>query len=376
MTDRMHMSVTMRWLTRGTQRGATLTGYALIMSGMVAVSLGAVQGLDRGSTEVLEATGDSIGESRPTRDELAEAIEEEDPNPDPDPDPDPPATYDWGMTYAGVIQASGGSGDICIVNDGGEPKSATCSTSTGNFEFYDNADDDGDLLQLRLDGQCVTRVSTNAATVLEPCQNGNADQLWLQTPSGNLASEGGPGECIDIEGGVSGGQSLLSYNCHGGANQTFSFPGPYVPPITAVTSLAASEATLTPPMQLAGDGSIYAPEGTGTTLNSPDPSLGTATFTFTVEDGGQYKINGSVYAEASPSHGNNDSFWVETTIDGVVDTYKWGFGGDSTPHNDFVNDDNGGPDVVIDVPAGATFTVRVMVREDGSHLSSLNLVKI
>lgn len=367
-TDRKTM------LQRLRQRGATLTGYALIMAGMVAVSLGAVEGLDRGSTEVLENTGASIGESRPTRDQLAEAIEEEDPDPDTEPEePDP--TYDWGMVYDGVIQASGGSDDLCIVNDGGDAKTAPCTTSTGLFEFFDNDDDDGDLLQLRIDGLCVTRITTNGPTALAACQDGNADQLWLQTPSGNLASEGGPGECIDIEGGVGAGRSLLSYNCHGGANQTFSFPGPYVPPVTAVTSVDASSATLTAPMQLAPDGSIYAPDGTGRSINTPDPSLGTATFTFTVEAGGDYKINGSVYAE-EPDAGGNNSFWIETTIDGVTDVYKWGFGTNTTPENDFVNDNNGGDDVVITVPDNATFTIRVIVREDGAHLSSLNLVQL
>lgn len=352
------------------------------MSTMVAGSLLAIDGLDRGSTEVLETTADDIGEARPTRDELAASISEEDPDDGSidTPDPDPVDTYSWDESYEGIIQTANG---LCIVDDGGEPKTADCSTSAGSFNFFDNLDDDTDQVQIRLDGLCVTRVSANAPTTLAACQDGNDGQMWLQTASGSLvnaaspATAASPGECLDVEGGLGGpGSTMLSYECHGNSNQAFSFPGPYVPPIIAVLSVDASSATVSAPMQLAGDGTIFTPEGTGRSLDSPDPSLGSATFTFTVETGGEYKIDGLVYAETVPNTGNNDSFWITTNIDGVVEDYKWGFGNKTSLASDFVNDNNGGADVVIDVPAGTTFTIQVSTREDGAHLQSLTLVPV
>jgi len=358
------------------QRGASLTGYALIMSGMVAVSLGAVQGLDRGSTDVLEATGDSIGEARPTRDELALVITEEDPDDGSleGPPPGPTPTYSWQSDYTGIIQTTNG---FCIADTSGAARTENCSTgASGSMEFFDNADDDNDQVQIRVNGLCVTRIGTNQPAALASCQDGNDDQMWLQTPSGNLANGGAPGECLDIDAFNAGaaGAQVFVWGCHGGSNQTFSFPGPYVPPVAAVTSVLASNASLTGAFQLDGGGYISAPDGTGRNLTTAG-TLGTATFTFAVPAAGQYKINGSVFT--GPGTGSDDSFWVTTSLDGHSSAHAWGISGGLSPHDDFVNTDNGGPDLVLDVPAGGeTFSIIISVREDGASLGSLNLVAL
>ncbi len=356
------------------QRGASLTGYALIMSGMVAVSLGAVEGLDRGSTEVLEATGNSIGEARPTRGELALVIAEDDPGDINPPPPGPTPTYSWQSDYTGIIQTPNG---FCVVDNGGNPQTANCSTgASGSMEFFDNADDGNDQVQIRVNGLCVTRVGTNQPATLSACQNGNDDQMWLQTPSGNLANGGAPGECLDIDAAAAGsaGAEVYVWGCHGGTNQTFSFPGPYVPPVAVVTSVPASSAALTGNFQLDGAGFISAPEGTGSNTSTAG-TLGTATFTFTVPAAGDYKISGSVFR--GPGNGTDDSFWVSTSLDGHATPAAWGVSSGSSPHDDFVNIDNGGVDRVITVPAGGeTFSIIVSVREDGTSLGSLTLVAL
>lgn len=355
------------------QRGATLTGYALLMSAMVAVSLGALRGLDEGSTEVLEATGDSIGEARPTRDQLALLVTEEDPNDITGPPTPPVPTYDWSSSYTGVIQTPEG---FCVVDNGGVLETAVCTTAaSGEVEFFDNLDDDTDEVQIRANGLCVTRVSTNSPAVLAACQDGNADQMWLQTPSGNLANGGAPGECLDVDGAnaSSAGATMFNWGCHGNANQTFSFPGPYVPPVTAVLSVPSTSATLTGAFVLDGNGLITAPNGSGNSYNSPGTSIATATFTFTVEDAGDYRISGSTIAP----NGADDSFWVTTSLDGNATGYMWGVDRSSSPQADFVNTNNGGgPDAVLTIPAGTTFTITVSVREDGTSLESLTLVPV
>ncbi len=282
----------------------------------------------------------------------------------------------WLSDYTGIIETPNG---FCVVDNGGNPETDNCSTGgSGSMEFFDNADDDNDQVQIRVNGLCVTRVGTNQPAVLASCQNGNDDQMWLQTPSGNLANGGAPGECLDIDGAAAGspGAQVYVWGCHGGTNQTYSFPGPYVPPVAVVTSVPASSAALTGNFQLDGNGFISAPNGTGTSTSAPNTSLGTATFTFTVPAAGQYKINGSVFR--GPGDGTDDSFWVSTSLDGHATTTAWGISSGSTAHDDFVNTGNGsGPDLVLTVPAGGeTFSIIVSVREDGTSLGSLNLVAL
>ncbi len=52
------------------ERGATLTGYALTVALVVVMGLGSMELLDRTSEEVLRETGDQIGDMRPTLGEL------------------------------------------------------------------------------------------------------------------------------------------------------------------------------------------------------------------------------------------------------------------------------------------------------------------
>lgn len=359
-------------LSRLGQRGATLTSYAIIMSTMVVGSLGAVKALDEGSTEVLETTGDTIGEARPTRAELAESITEEDPDGSIDPpDPDPTATYDWQSEYIGIIETPQG---FCVSAVGNDVKTADCTTApSSSLEFFENADDDNDNMQLRVDGLCVTYINDDAPVALAACQDGNDSQMWLKTPSGNLANAGEPGQCLDVNNSQSGaaGAQVLTWNCHGNPNQTFGFPGPYVPPVSEVTSVDASSAALAGNFELDADGFVHSPNGNG--YNSTPGAGGTATFTFTVADAGQYRISGSVIAP----NGGDDSFWVTTSLDGNTQAYLWDTVRSSTPATDFVNNrSNSSADVVLDIPAGATFTIVVSQREDNTRLGNITLIPV
>lgn len=333
---------------------------------MVVLSLGSLKALEEGSTEVLDSTGDSIGEARPKRSELAALITEEDPGGGPitPPTTDPPPTYAWQAGYGGIITTSAG---LCVGNTGGEPRTAECSANGAvQTQFFDNTDDDSDQVQVRVDGLCMTRISDDAVAALAACQDGNDDQLWLQTGSGNLASVGSPGQCLDIDGGAVGspGADVYVWNCHGGGNQAFTFPGAYVPPAQpAVLSVGAADAVLTGAFELDGNGFLYAPNG------APNPA-GSATFTFTVADAGQYRMSGSVIAP----NGGDDSFFVTTSLSSQ--RYVWGVTRSTSPTTDFVNDGNGGADVVLDIPAGTTLTVVLDEREDGTRLGSLTLVAV
>lgn len=62
------------------ERGATLTGYALLMSGLVVISLGAIQAMNTSSDAVLSDTGDAVGNPRLS-------VEETKTNPVPSPPP-------------------------------------------------------------------------------------------------------------------------------------------------------------------------------------------------------------------------------------------------------------------------------------------------
>ncbi len=59
-------------LSRRSERGATLTGYALTMAVMVVVGLGSMSALERNSETFLEDTGTAIGEPRPSAEVAAQ----------------------------------------------------------------------------------------------------------------------------------------------------------------------------------------------------------------------------------------------------------------------------------------------------------------
>lgn len=56
--------------SRSAERGATLTGYALLTAGLVTVSLGAIEAVNRSSQTVLSATAASVGTPPPRLAEL------------------------------------------------------------------------------------------------------------------------------------------------------------------------------------------------------------------------------------------------------------------------------------------------------------------
>ena len=56
---------------KASQRGATLTGYALTLALMIAVALGSVSLLERSSEDFLTESGTTIGSPRPSSQDAA-----------------------------------------------------------------------------------------------------------------------------------------------------------------------------------------------------------------------------------------------------------------------------------------------------------------
>ena len=76
---------------RSTERGSTLTGYALIVALVMVLGVGSIQMLDRVGGEVLVETGDQIGDMRPTLDDLRQNPNAPGPVTPQNPPPGPPA---------------------------------------------------------------------------------------------------------------------------------------------------------------------------------------------------------------------------------------------------------------------------------------------
>jgi len=228
-----------RLLTKA-QRGATLTGYALVLSAFTALSLGAVEGLNNASTSYLTETSDDIAQSR----ELAfydELEEIPDPNGDGgDTSEDTTGDPDFILADGGQFQSP--ADGLCMTLDGdGKFRQRTCDGSAAQqISVFTNAETGSS--QLRLGGQCIG-LENNSANNSDPyqiqdCDGDNPMQLFRRndtTQQWESATNRSPLKCLDINGGGGEGQIIHQWDCHGGSNQVWPDPAAYVPPVTLPT---------------------------------------------------------------------------------------------------------------------------------------------
>ncbi|MEZ5229288.1 MAG: hypothetical protein R2710_22290 [Acidimicrobiales bacterium] len=203
------------------------------------------------------------------------------------------------------------------------------------------------------------------------------------------------GYCMDVSGNsTSSGADIIQWGTGSSpngecksttSNNNHNFPlTPSTPPSTTTTTapttttaaptttappalleVSASSATLSGGMTL-NNGSIGTAENSGNNFNGANSTSSKATFTFTVTEAGTYKIQGATITNG----GGSDSFYVQ--VDGQPSSgYTWGVSNGT----DYVNDNNGGSDVTVSLQPG-THTVTIALREDGTRLSSLKLVKV
>lgn len=272
--------------------------------------------------------------------------------------------------FKGGIRSVGSSGnDLCFTTNGGDVTQEVCDNSASQDFVLLTDDADPSRLRFTLDGQCLGTQPTGSSSVLdvvaEPCDDADDGQVWTQ--SGNLLVNQENGYCLDVSGGNNGaGGQLITYvTCHGNPNQQFELVDPPAPAILAVTMADARDITGN---FFIDNGALTTNNGIGRNLNAPENpnALGTATFDFNITEAGNYKIRGSVRAP----NGSDDSFWI--TLNGV--DYKWGLSGGTNFHDDFVNDNNGGSDIIVYLEPGA-YPLTVSVREDGASIASLEFIR-
>ncbi len=138
---------------------------------------------------------------------------------------------------------------------------------------------------------------------------------------------------------------------------------------STLTGTAATDAIVSDGFELDGDGFITVPNGSGSHGSATTgPS---ATFTFSVLEPGQFTMLGTTIAP----NGNDDSFWVRTSLDGFATAYLWDVPQSRTPRQTYVSNRGisgyGGPAIVLDLPVSPSFTVIVSAREDGTSIRDL-----
>ncbi|GAB4525995.1 MAG: hypothetical protein OHK0046_42360 [Anaerolineae bacterium] len=113
---------------------------------------------------------------------------------------------------------------------------------------------------------------------------------------------------------------------------------------------------------------IHIPDGAGNSFLAPGSS--TATFCFTVNESGQYKLQGRVF----PLNSGGDSFWVTANGQNIV----WSFGATGAYGQYRVVDVNvvgSAAPILFDWQPGE-YTVVISVREDGARLDALSLIRV
>lgn len=221
---------------KNTQRGAALTGYALVLSAFTVLSLGAVEGLNSASTVYLNETSDDIAESR----ELA-LYDELDEIPDPSGEGDDTGEDDEGdptfeLADGGQFQSP--SDGLCMTLDGdGKFRQRTCDGSADQqISVYTNPETGSS--QLRIGGECIGLENNSANSgdeyIVQDCDDDNPNQLFRRNEvdqTWESATNRDPVMCLDVSSGGGEGQVIHQWACHGGDNQEWPDPAPYVPPI-------------------------------------------------------------------------------------------------------------------------------------------------
>lgn len=218
------------------QRGATLAGYALVLSTFTFVSLGAVEGLNSASDTYLTETSEDIAASRELAfyDELEEIPDATGDGGDTGEDEDDDATFEF--EDSGQFQSP--SDGLCMtVESDNKFRQRECDGSAEQQISVFKNEETG-AFQLRVGDQCIgleNNLSTNGDDyLLQDCDDDNANQLFRRNEvdqTWESASNRDPVMCLDVTGGGGEGQVVHQWTCHGGDNQEWPDPSPYVPPI-------------------------------------------------------------------------------------------------------------------------------------------------
>lgn len=218
--------------SKNKQRGATLAGYALVLSAFTALSLGAIEGLNSASTSYLNNTSDDIAESRELAlyDELEEI-------PAPTGDGTNTGENDDDSSQFDLVdggQIVGTREGFCInLEVGGRLAMRDCDGSTTQeIEVYTNPESNES--QLRIAGLCIGNQNNSNSNgdpyILEDCDDDDASQLFNRVgDEWQSVAFTSPQMCLD-SGGAGEGQLLHQWQCGGNSNQQWSEPEPYVPP--------------------------------------------------------------------------------------------------------------------------------------------------
>ena len=274
------------------QRGAALTGYALTLSAFVALSLASIQGLEARSSDFLEETGDNIGASREVS--VYEEIEE---IPESTGDGSSSGGVDDSGTSAFEFESAGqfqsvGTGMCIQADSSGKIVQEDCiGTAEQVISVYTNTETG--TSQLRIDGECIGLLNDSSGSgdkyIIEACDEDDATQLYKRNGlAWESATHRSPVMCMDITGASSApGTEIIQWSCHGGTNQQWADPAPYVPP------------TVTPPIPVVtGAGTFVGDVPDGADL-SPD---------------GAYEDNDQVFVFSEGA----TSLTSDLTVDGVT----------------------------------------------------------
>lgn len=200
------------------------------------VSLGAVEGLNSASSSYLTETSDDIAESRELAlyDELEEIPDPTGSGGDTDEDDGEAPSFD--LVDGGQFQSP--SDGLCItLESDGKLRQRECDGSADQqISVYTNAE--SGQSQLRIGGQCVgleNHSSSNGDDYLvQDCDDDNLTQLFIRNETDQTwesASNRSPVMCLDVTSGGGEGNVLHQWTCHGGDNQEWPDPAPFVPPI-------------------------------------------------------------------------------------------------------------------------------------------------
>jgi len=222
--------------SKTTQRGATLAGYALILSAFTAMSLGAMEGLNTASETYLTETSEDIAESREISiyEELDEIPDPEGDGGDTDEDDEGEPTFE--LADGGQFQSP--ADGLCMTLEGdGKFRQRECDGSAEQqISVYTNPDTGSS--QLRIGSDCIGLENNSSDYgddyIVQDCDGDNPLQLFRRNEVDNTwesATNRDPVLCLDISGGGGEGHVLHQWGCHGGVNQEWPDPAPYVPPI-------------------------------------------------------------------------------------------------------------------------------------------------
>lgn len=251
--------------SKKSQRGAALTGYALVLSAFTVLSLGAVEGLNSASTTYLSETSEDISESRELAlyDELEEIPEPNGDGGDTDENTDDQANYE--LADGGQFQSPADGLCMTLEGDDNFRQRACDGSAEQQISVYTNAETGSS--QLRIGGQCIGLENNSDQNgdpyMVQDCDGDNPNQLFRRNDvdqTWESQSNRDPLMCIDVQGSGGGDGSIVQqYGCHGGTNQEWPEPAPYVPPFAGPpTPTATGDATVSDSIPSGAD---FSPDG-------------------------------------------------------------------------------------------------------------------